>query len=421
VSQFFIAGLVMLFPTVLMGVTFPVVSRLLTGELSSLGRSVGNAYSFNTAGAILGSILGGFFLIPQIGLKGTCLFAGIINLFVGITFIIISGRKKLLPSLCLTFVFLLYPYFKTQPEDYFATLYMAERFSNLEELRRAEASKEVLLEKDHPQGFVRALRDEGGFLVLQHGGKMEGTGLSDSPNTLFLASLPAEALSRRPERLLVIGLGAGITCLQAKALSDRVEVVEINPAVVEVVERFGLPETLRGVELHIGDARQYLLYTDKKYDIITSEPSVPSEAMAANLFTLEFYRLARSRLKEDGIMAQWVPGWVLKRDEVRACIKTFAMVFPYVYVYKVKASKDFILLGSLQPLRKVLKTGVFIPNPLPPVFNEMKKMGDISSLFEIELVRDAESVKEIIAMENIPLITDDKPMIEFWTTRNFLQ
>jgi len=421
VSQFFIAGLVMLLPTVLMGVTFPVVSRLLTGELRSLGRSVGNAYSFNTAGAILGSVLGGFLLIPELGLKGACLFAGIINLLVGITFIIISGRKRLLPGLCLSFVFLLYPFFKTQPKDYFATFYMAERFSDLEELRKAEASYTVLFEKDHAQGFVRALRDEGGFLVLQHGGKMEGTGLPDSPNTLFLASLPVEALSRRPERLLVIGLGAGITCWQAKALSDHVEVVEINPAVIEVVERFGYPDTLTGVELHRGDARQYLLYRDERYDIITSEPSVPSEAMSANLFTLEFYLLARERLKQDGVMAQWVPGWALKRDQVRSCIKTFAKVFPYVYVYKVKASKDFILLGSLQPLRKVLKTGVFIPDPLPPVFNEMKKIGDIRPLFEIELVRDAESVKEIIAMEDIPLITDDRPLIEFWTTRNFLE
>lgn len=184
---------------------------------------------------------------------------------------------------------------------------------------------------------------------------------------------------------------------------------------------FGLPGTLDNKKIHIADARQYLPYNEKTYDIITSEPSVPSEAMSANLFTKEFFELASRRLSPEGIMAQWVPGWLLKRDEVRACIKTFRMVFPYVYVYKIKASMDYIMLGSKRPLDSIPGTGMFIPPYLPPQFDEMKKIGDVSPLFEIELVRNAESVKEILEMPHIPVITDDRPIIEFWATHNFLR
>lgn len=75
---------------------------------------------------------------------------------------------------------------------------MARRFESLEELRSAEASYSVVFEKEHEQGFVRAYLDERGFLILQQGGKMEGTGLTDSPNTIFLSALPIKSLERTP-------------------------------------------------------------------------------------------------------------------------------------------------------------------------------------------------------------------------------
>ncbi len=419
-SQFFLASLVMIIPTFLMGLTFPFVSRALTERMERLGRSVGAAYSFNTIGAILGSVLAGFVFIPSLGLKATALIAGLLNLAIGITFIVISKGKRVLLPVCISLLFILYPFLKVKPSDYFATFYIAKRFQSLEELRRVEASYRVVFEKEHEQGFVRAYLDERGFLTLQHGGKMEGTSVPDVPNALLLTALPVKALGRRPEDILVIGLGAGITSWVAGAQSDHVDIVEINPAVVEVIRRFGIPGTLEKKGLYITDARHYLLYNERTYDIITSEPSVPSEAMAANLFTKEFFELASRRLSPEGIMTQWVPGWILKRDEVRSCIKTFRVVFPYVYVYKVKASRDYIMLGSRMPLDSIPGTGVFIPPVLPPQFEEMKKMGDIGPFFEIELVRDAESVREILEMPHIPVITDDRPLIEFWTTHNFL-
>ena len=56
--QFLFCSLIMLVPTTLMGATFPVVSRRITHGMEEMGRKVGDAYSVNTFGAILGSLIG---------------------------------------------------------------------------------------------------------------------------------------------------------------------------------------------------------------------------------------------------------------------------------------------------------------------------------------------------------------------------
>ena len=93
--QVALCALVMLLPTTLMGATFPLVSRAITGRLEELGRKVGSAYSFNTVGAVVGSLAAGFLLVPKLGLRGTVMAAGVLNLAVGLTFLLRSRRSGL--------------------------------------------------------------------------------------------------------------------------------------------------------------------------------------------------------------------------------------------------------------------------------------------------------------------------------------
>jgi spermidine synthase len=67
------AGLVMLIPAAFMGLVLPLGMRLLVDDLARAGRQVGAAYLTNTVGSVVGSLLGGFVLIPLLGLKGTLL------------------------------------------------------------------------------------------------------------------------------------------------------------------------------------------------------------------------------------------------------------------------------------------------------------------------------------------------------------
>jgi spermidine synthase len=94
VSQFFIAFLPLIAPTVLMGATLPVLSRIIITQLNKVERQLGHLYVINTTGAVAGSLLSGFFLIKHLGLHGTIYLAVAGNVFVGIMAMLASMRYK---------------------------------------------------------------------------------------------------------------------------------------------------------------------------------------------------------------------------------------------------------------------------------------------------------------------------------------
>src|SRR3989337_2740372 len=113
------------------------------------------------------------------------------------------------------------------------------------------------------------------------------------------------------------------------------------------------------------DGRNYILATPKFYDIITAEPSNPWIAGIANLYTREFYRVIKSKIKEDGIFAQWFHNYSMSPDDVRMLFCTFAELSPYVSLYNMKES-DFLLVGSikLQVFGSPAVKAIFDKNPM---------------------------------------------------------
>ena len=65
------AVMLLIFPTMLMGATFPVVSRALVADNSPFGRDLGIIYAANTSGAIIGTLAVGFFLLPAVGMSAS--------------------------------------------------------------------------------------------------------------------------------------------------------------------------------------------------------------------------------------------------------------------------------------------------------------------------------------------------------------
>ena len=61
----------------------------------------------------------------------------------------------------------------------------------------------------------------------------------------------------------------------------------------------------------------------QRYDVITAEPPPPNHAGVVNLYSREFYRLAKSRLAAGGVLTQWLPVFELSNAEVRAMIAAF--------------------------------------------------------------------------------------------------
>lgn len=413
--QIALCALVMLIPTTLMGATFPLVSRAITERLAEMGSKVGQAYSFNTVGAVAGSLIAGFVLIPRLGLKGAVLTAGLLNLMVGLGMIVRSRRRA--PVLPVALLALYLPatgwtaLASSSPTLF--SFYSAHRHLDGRPFESIVAedrmAQELVFARSYAEGEVRAFRTPDGYLLLQVGGKIEGTGERDMSNTLLLSYLPIAA-HPAPERMLVIGLGAGVTLAAAKEHVEKVELVEINPGVLEAVSRFGPPGLLEGVRIVRDDARNFLMVTEDRYDIISSEPSYPTESVVTNLFTREYYQVAAHRLSEGGIYCQWLPYHIMTNDDVTMMIKTFASVFPHTYLWRVTPGLDLILLGSREPFTG---TAIDIRSRVSELNSQGWPLGYLLS-------REPGQIAEIVGRDDVPINTDDHPILEFRVARNLL-
>jgi len=219
--------------------------------------------------------------------------------------------------------------------------------ASLTEILRTQG--EVLFFRDGINGTVSVHR-EGQDLFLRVNGKMEAGNRSDITQ-LMLGHLPL-LTHRDPRAALVIGLGSGITAgTVARHAIERVDVVEIEPAVVEASRFFTWEhgDVLKDPRVHavIADGRSFLLTTSNRYDVIISQPSNPWIGGLASLFSVEFFQLARERLHPGGIMVQWIQGYKLFPDDLRMVINTFRTVFPATTVWN-GTSGDLLLLGRVE-------------------------------------------------------------------------
>jgi spermidine synthase len=135
---------------------------------------------------------------------------------------------------------------------------------------------------------------------------------------------------------------------------ERVDVVELEPAILKVardcapVNRHVLENPK--VHITIGDAREVLLTTPQRYDLIFSEPSNPYRAGIASLFTQEFYQAVASRLAEGGIFLQWLQAYEVDSQTVRTAYATMAAVFPSVETRQAGYYADMLLTAASTPI-----------------------------------------------------------------------
>lgn len=134
----------------------------------------------------------------------------------------------------------------------------------------------------------------------------------------------------------------------------HVAVVELEPAVVEASllsdDINGKPLQLERLRLHADGARHLLLASDDLYDVIISEPSHPWVSGISDLLTRDFFSLAASRLRADGLFAQWLQTYQIAGETFRTILGTFQSVFPEALVFRSQGT-DLILVGSRRPGR----------------------------------------------------------------------
>jgi spermidine synthase len=356
--QVAISAVSLLPPTLLIGATFPCAVAVATRGLPRVGTDVGYVYAVNTLGAIAGTILAGFVLIPAVGVQASIKLAIVCNLLLAVPLFATPPRISrawpwgsvgaALGAAAIFFVPSWNQSVMASGPGVYANRYLqSAETASLTEILRTQG--EVLFFRDGINGTVSVHR-EGQDLFLRVNGKMEAGNRSDITQ-LMLGHLPL-LTHRDPRAALVIGLGSGITAgTVARHAIERVDVVEIEPAVVEASRFFTWEhgDVLKDPRVHavIADGRSFLLTTSNRYDVIISQPSNPWIGGLASLFSVEFFQLARERLHPGGIMVQWIQGYKLFPDDLRMVINTFRTVFPATTVWN-GTSGDLLLLGRVE-------------------------------------------------------------------------
>lgn len=413
IAQMAVVFVVMLVPTTLMGAGLPVVIEAWSLRDRQVGRNAGNIYSVNTWGAVAGSLAAGFVLVPMLGLRWANLTAAAINFILAILAFLISD-SRFLASAAATMLVLLAPLGVIYRDHGLRFSYAnADHFESYEDFQAKAGLLTKLFDQESSYGRVQVFEtpmtdSRGKTRLLINGGLFEGSNGDDAMGMRVLAYLPL-AIHERPKSLLNIGLGTGGT-LSAAARDDRlrdIDVVEINPAIYDAVNDYFFPQLLgdRRVREITDDARHYVTNTDKRYDVIISQPSHPTRKTAAHLFTREFYETINKKLKKDGVYVQWLPKYLLSDQDMLIAAKTLGTVFPNTYAWDFE-TMDTLLVASKSPRQL-----------------DISKIDARIRAFENDaagwvFIGGPGKMAALVADKNIPINTDDLPYIEFAAARN---
>ena len=359
--------LVMLPPAALMGAAFPMAVRAAAGDGASMGRPVALAYAANTLGGVVGAIAAGFVLLPLWTLRSTvAVAAGIDLLAAGVALARAGDRPQALAVLAAVAV----PFALPAPWDPLWMSggmhhYVSQFDSHSREGIRwfATGDQELLFYREGLSTVVTVGRNtQTGNRWLANNGKVDASSSGDMPTQVLCALLATQHVQRDDSEGLVIGLASGVTAGAAAQTPGiaQLEVVELEAAIFEAAaffeaENFGVLSDPR-VRLVANDGRNHVLRAPaQRWDWVVSEPPNPYLSGVANLFTRDFWRIGRTRLRPGGVWAQWVQLYGMGTDDAMSLLRTFAHVFPHVALYGAleetdRAQVDLVLVGSDRPI-----------------------------------------------------------------------
>jgi len=422
-AQFVVCLVVMLPATFAMGGILPLTMRIYAMGLDRVGQDVGSAYSINTIGAIVGSFLAGFVVIPVLQLQPGFYLTVCLNLALAValalssswprwskiawvvTIVVLAGLAPLLPRWNLL--------------HFSAGIFRPSLARDV--LRTGNwTDPELAYYRDGICTTVSVDRWSSKHFSLKNNGKVDASTGDDMPTQITVGLLPVllhpEVPRIKPE-VVLIGFASGVTAgavLQYPV--KQLQVVELEPAIIEASVYFehvnNRPLSDPRLRLLTDDGRNFLAAGTKKYDVIINEPSNPWITGVSNLFTREYFEIGKRRLKPGGIFCTWAQMYEISPRRIKSIYRSFAAVFPHVYAFSAEAlSSDTFLIGTMHPLKidiQRLRRAFAIPS----VTRELKRANIMAAddLVALTLM----GPDEVRAFSSgVPLNTDDNAVVEF--------
>ncbi|MGK2858372.1 MAG: fused MFS/spermidine synthase [Thermoanaerobaculia bacterium] len=362
-SWVLVTALVVLAPAAVAGYQFPMLISLLGEGSDAVGHDVGKTYAANTVGTILGSIAGGFGLLPALTATGCWRLAAALLVATGAAAAFFGARRSVLSlaPAAVAAVIAVPMLFAAGPTAFWrhspigAGRVQQSIVASENGLRafQHERRRSIVWQADGVESSVGLAADDGYAFIVS--GKSDGHSRQDA-GTQIMGGILGAMLHPNPKTVAVIGLGTGTTAGWVADVPsvERVDVVEIERAIRHVAEvcapvNRGALENPK-VVIHYGDGREFLLTNRKaKFDLISSEPSNPYRAGVASLFTVDFYAAAAGRLEDKGLFMQFLQAYEIDGKTLKSIYASLSAVFPYVQTWQTQRS-DLLLVASMSPI-----------------------------------------------------------------------
>jgi spermidine synthase len=396
-------ALLAIFPVaLLMGLAFPIGLHTWAAgrrrDEHTAGR-IGLFYSLNVAGAIAGSIVAGFLMLPRLGSGTSLIVLGALSFAAGLALLAasdLSRQARAASAVLASAIFAAAVWWSPDPFVQF----VAQRYPG----------QAIVWQEEGVEATVVVHRSHSEELTLTiNGNHQASTDESTSYVHRRIGHLPM-AIHPGPRTALVIGLGGGATA-GAVSVHDGVDVdvVELAGPVVRgarFLESINYGVLSRpNVHLRVDDGRNYLMLTPRRYDVITADVIHPIFAGSGNVYSVEYFQQMRRVLNPGGLVLQWVAG---TEAEYKTIARTFLSVFPGTTAWVAGG----LLVGSVEPLR--LRRSDFEWKLKLPGSRQGLHDLNVES-FDALLAAFTAGPEELAAFVGPgDVLTDDRPLVEYF-------
>lgn len=428
-ARFLISVSHLALPAVLFGISFTTATRMVRHDESSSSGAVGMVYALNTLGAVAGSFVGGFILLPTLGMERSLMTLSFLMLGGGLLSLVLWGRPLWLrlSSVCLTVGFVLIT--TLNPPVWNKSMLSSGAFFspyNFVQNGKINIRERTLADRllHYEEALASTVSVHIGDNELKYfcvDGKTEA---DQSPRSMVLQRMIGHLpmlFHPHAKKAVNIGLGAGVSfgALGCHPL-ERLEVVEIEPAVKKATRIWGdlnhnILDNPQAI-VTINDGRNHLFCTTNRYDVITADPFEPVMAGAANLYTVDYFKLAKAKLNNDGIMGQYLPLYELSLNDYLSIVRSFVIVFPNTALFYT--GFDTILIGFKGDMK--LDADVLRRNyNIPAVHQSLSEIGFTTPEMILSMfVADLRQKPDFVGSGD--LNTDNYPYIEYSAPKSAL-
>jgi spermidine synthase len=424
VLRFAYAFAVLLVPTVFFGATFPLMASIYASNAPTVGRRLGLATGINTLGSTVGALLAGFAFIALLGLQNAIVATALVNVGGGVALAAISegrGRKALIATAvaATAAAIVLLP---TWDRLRMSTAFL-DPHQSIGELLSLVFYSEDAVGMTSVVDLVPLRRK---YLVTNRmyvHNTSDMLGLEDHRRLGHIPML----LHAAPRRVLVVGLGAGISLRGIAAFDAQdIDVAELSPGVVKAARFFAQENggVLDDTRVHtvVDDGRSFISLNAKTYDVIVGDILFPMSSGSTNLSSREYFELVRAHLAPGGIYCQWYPLHQLELDELRTIARTFQSVFPEASLWYGMIGDSVPVVGCIGGREKLSLdvARLAAPHGNAALDAELREV-DLHSapLLLSHLVMGPAALSRFA--DGASINTDDRPVIELLAPRHALR